>query len=568
MLSKRTVLLLIFAVILLSLAVRYPLVEHERYQADSYYIHLLSQGIVSDGYAKWTFHPLSYFGYYPVSYPSGGPFIIAEFSLVTGMSVELTILVLSNILGVMFCLTAFCLSRELLHNVELVTLATLLAALGPRLVDTTYWVGSARGLVAVLLILLVMTLLRAGSMRSRVLLTVGLVFAFASFATHHMAILLVFFGLAYLIAIVLSRLFNRLHGRSKMSEVILAACGILFVCAITGLSQVDFVRTSLESTFGESSVFDLGHEVPSVVFNMGIIYANQIGIVALFAVLYVPRLLRSKRLTVRSALTVSVPIAFMPILSQPFYVSIVILPFVSVMGVSWFAKGTSKKLHKKLVAASIFILIVASAALPVMSIVRWNSNEYLSGDTIEVAPQVFNDATYIMHAFEHSYALSNSEVLSHQLAAISRVPFMIDGVPAALSSDIDQTSVTGNVSWSNTDFPVNLYVWFDYSQQRYIYFAWSNLMFGGIKFLSGTDEIASFARDYLSRHTTLVVVLDNELESEFAGRWSILPSEFVDEVRESEWLEFDAYGYVMKPLPSYAIYRSERISSYVVGLPL
>ncbi|MFY9606099.1 MAG: hypothetical protein WAS24_05155, partial [Thermoplasmata archaeon] len=83
---RNTVLLLLLALILLSVAVRYPLVEHERYQTDSYYIHYLSKTIADDGYAKWTFNSLSYIGYYPFSYPAGVPFLISELSSATGVS--------------------------------------------------------------------------------------------------------------------------------------------------------------------------------------------------------------------------------------------------------------------------------------------------------------------------------------------------------------------------------------------------------------------------------------------------------------------------------------------------
>jgi hypothetical protein len=92
MLSKKVVLLFLAVLILLSIAVRYPLVEHERFQTDSYTIHYFAKSIVDNGYARWTFHALSYLGYYPISYPSGSAFFLAEFSSVTGMELESSIL--------------------------------------------------------------------------------------------------------------------------------------------------------------------------------------------------------------------------------------------------------------------------------------------------------------------------------------------------------------------------------------------------------------------------------------------------------------------------------------------
>ena len=118
MFPRKTVLLLLFAVILLSLAVRYPLVEHERYETDSYFVHALSNDIVREGQAAWTFSPLSYVGYYPFSYPSGAPFVLAEVSILTGLNVDACILLVDAMIATLFCLVVFCLSREFIHRVE------------------------------------------------------------------------------------------------------------------------------------------------------------------------------------------------------------------------------------------------------------------------------------------------------------------------------------------------------------------------------------------------------------------------------------------------------------------
>jgi type IV secretory pathway VirB3-like protein len=143
--SKRTLILLLGALLLLSIVVRYPLVEHERYQTDSYTIHNLSKSILDFGQAKWIFNPLSYFGLYPLSYPTGVPLVLAELSVATGVSVEFAILLSNMMFGLLFCLGVFLLSRQLIGRSDYVLLATFFAVLSARFVDTTYWNGSARG---------------------------------------------------------------------------------------------------------------------------------------------------------------------------------------------------------------------------------------------------------------------------------------------------------------------------------------------------------------------------------------------------------------------------------------
>ncbi len=192
--------MLLLALLLFTLVLRYPMVEHERYQADSYFIHRLSQSIVNEGRALWTFNSLSYIGYYPFSYPSGTPFFIADLALLTGLSVETTILVSGVLFGMMFCLAAFCIAREFLSDSRFILVATLFMVLGSRFIDTTYWVGSARGPLVVLMILSVFVVFRASSLRRPLLLPIAVVLAFGCLALHHMAVLYLFFGIAFVIA--------------------------------------------------------------------------------------------------------------------------------------------------------------------------------------------------------------------------------------------------------------------------------------------------------------------------------------------------------------------------------
>ena len=200
--SKRAVLLLLLTFVLLSVAFRYPLVEHERHHTDSYFIHMLSGSIVDEGYAKWVFHPLSLFGYYPFSYPSGTPFLVAELAELTGVTVDVAILLSGMMLSILFCLAVFFLARHFFSRSEFVLLVTLLVILGPRFIDTTYWDGSARGYAVVMMTLAVAVLLRVSvNVRLR-LYPIAAVFVVGCFMVHHMAVLLVLVAIGYLIASV------------------------------------------------------------------------------------------------------------------------------------------------------------------------------------------------------------------------------------------------------------------------------------------------------------------------------------------------------------------------------
>ena len=167
LISRKVVLLLLAVIILVSISMRYPLVEHERHQTDSYYIHLLSESIIDNGFARWITHPLSLTGYYPMSYPSGVPFLLAESSILSGLTVETTILMNNVMLAIAFCLVVFLLARHFLRKPQFALLATFLGVIGARFVDTSYWNGSARGLAVFFIALVVLVLVNSYITRYR-----------------------------------------------------------------------------------------------------------------------------------------------------------------------------------------------------------------------------------------------------------------------------------------------------------------------------------------------------------------------------------------------------------------
>ena len=73
--GRRTTLALLAAIVVVSLLVRYPRSDHE-VGVDSFFVHTLGQSIVANGRAEWILNPFSFFGWYPLSYPSAVPFLL------------------------------------------------------------------------------------------------------------------------------------------------------------------------------------------------------------------------------------------------------------------------------------------------------------------------------------------------------------------------------------------------------------------------------------------------------------------------------------------------------------
>ena len=565
--SKKSVLLVLAILLLASIALRYPLVEHERQQTDSYYIHLLSRSISEDDRAAWTFHPLSYFGYYPYSYPTGIPFLFAELSSLTGLSVDVTILVCNMIFALLFCLGAFLLARQFISRPEFALLAAFFTVLGARFVDTTYWDGSARGPLVVLMLLVVFVSYRASSARQNKLVGIALLLGAGCFAIHHMAVLLILFGLGYALAFIQSQYLLPRVRVQRTAMAIAFNSLIATIVLVVAFGIFEFFGKLALMNLQKSALFDVDPPFLSVLLNMAVSYTNQIGFILVFAVLSVPLIFRGPRITTESIFMVTLFLVFIPLLGDMLYVSMLLAPFASIMGAKWFIDSFSKKKKNFLVLSVLVVLMASSILLPVWSTQRWNSREYLSGDTVEVGNDVFNDASYLGFYYEDEFAVSNVNALTSVMSAYTDVHFMAPGIPSALSGDVNRSELQENITQSKSPFPMNLYAWYEHNEERYVeYFRWA-LMVGGARHAT-SDSISPVYREYFSTHQKMIVVIDNSWRDQYIDVYVISAAIFPLEVRSAELQASSQTSVECEPLPSYVLYQSERTSLFAVELPI
>ena len=562
MLSRKVVLLFLAVLILLSIAVRYPLVEHERFQTDSYTIHLFAKSIVDNGYAKWTFHVLSYLGYYPISYPSGSPFLLAEFSSVTGMDLESSILLSNALFAVLFCLVSFLLARQFVKKSEYALLAAFFMVTGARFVDTTYWDASARGHVVVFMALALFVLFRGAATGQTRMLIFALLFGVGSFAIHHMAVLLILFGFGYTLAgfqtrYLLPKFRNRKSRAAAVWNVILAVAIALVSYGFFGYSS-DVAEMNLR----ESSLFNLNPAGFSIVLNMAISYTNQIGFIIVFAFLGILNMFRERRLPVEGLFIVSVLIAFIPMLGNTLYVSMLLAPFICLLGVLHISKML-KSARKSLLFAVVLVLMSSAVFLPLWSSYRWNGGGgYQSGQTVEVDSRIYSDATYLKYQYPGTCGISNANTFWIQLCVFSDTRFLASGVTLAINDDVSRSDIRGNVTFSSAPFPNNLYNWLEYANEPNPDYYVRQLFTGGFGSLGFTQ-----IREYFSTHPKLVVAVDNALPNEYAETYYRLNSTLQIQLENATWQSGASVDTNM-PLDSYMIYQSGRLTLYAVRLDI
>ena len=568
--KRRSVVAGIIALILLSIAIRYPLVSHERYQTDSYFIHTLSSSIVDEGYAVWTVNPLSYVGYYPLSYPSGMPFVISELSIMTGTDIELSILLSCFVFGVLFCVIVFCLARMFLKNNMATLIAVTFAVIAPRFVDTTYWNGSARAPAVTLMLLVLLLSFRFRSDYRFIFSGLSMLIAFVVLTMHHMMILLVFFLMAYVVAVVGTRFLRTISVSSYRRAYIVAStvAGILAIAAFLKIFHV--LGRLVVQTYGGDGILDPSLGTLATIGNMGISYTHQIGLVLPVAAIgYFWYIWREK-----SWASIHYPFAvlvtFMPLIGYGLYMSLLLAPFVAVLFA--FVVAEHRRMRPRAgatraVRTAVVVLLVLSLVSMVISVDRWNDSRYNTGDEVEVPNQVFTDAIYVSSNFDREFAVFNQPVMASEFVAIGGVYSIgASGVTSMLSGDVTPEMIDGNITRSWVSFPLSVYLIYsykyDYVGRGYV----GRLMTDGLSYVQTLSEAPypTATSEYSDSHSRFLVIIDNSWSEDYVTHYSIDDSVFLSEVRDSaSYPEVDSLHFV-----SYSVYQSEGISQYAVAFDI
>jgi hypothetical protein len=213
----------------------------------------------------------------------------------------------------------------------------------------------------------------------------------------------------------------------------------------------------------------------------------------------------------------------------------------------------------------VVLLMAVSIAIPFWSSDRWNSSSYLGGDLVEVDSRVFSDASYLRVQYGNCYAISSSLVLSSELAASSDVRVLGSGAAMAINDDLTRRDIERNVTWTSEGFPTNLYHWFEYEHEPNVDFYVQILMVYGMSMVSGPSSVA-VVKDYFSTHSKIIVAVDNNNPSSFAGVWSVEHCSLSSQLKSASWQSNPTQTGGSQEMQSYVVYESQRIMLFAVQL--
>ena len=278
--SNGLTLSLISILIMVNIMIRYPTTPHE-IGWDSYVIHSLVGSIIERGQAVWILHPLSYFGMYPMSYPSGIPFLISSFSQLSGLSIEGAIWTYNVLLGILAALGTFMFAGVFKRDFWFQYLAALLFSTSMGLLMFTTWTLSTRGTLVVLTPLFLWLFIKASRELEFKFIIASFIMLFSMATIHKMFVLVIPFAMLYvmtkmLVKIKLKVKSNTLPSKHKryrnLSAMIFLSCLIfLFLSPLFG-------------GFGE--VYNIFLKIDQLdeilIYGIGV-FARNLGPVALFS---------------------------------------------------------------------------------------------------------------------------------------------------------------------------------------------------------------------------------------------------------------------------------------------
>ncbi len=426
--KSSTVALLLFLVSL-NLLLRYPQTPHEL-DYDGFVFHGMTLSLVQEGYAKWTIHPLSYFGLYPLSHPSGGLFTLAGLSEVSGMSIEGAILLFDLAVVTVGLLSAFVLSMEIRRDEVLAFVVSAAFSLAPTFVTSLMWSVPARTLFTALIPLFIWLTLRwQRTHDSRCLILIPCVLLLMMSA-HRLTVLMGLLLIAFILTMVLLAAARTL--RIKFASLVLSSSfrrisNVAVFGAFAVVLVAVLVAGGVLSKYSSGQV-GVGSGVVKELTNFGVSLTRSIGFLSPLVPLGIVVTYRRRAKEFKEPFLLMIVVVIAPTLTLRQYTGYYIIPFSAVfigVGLLWVLEKMRFRLLRVGAVAGALVVLSASAV-------------YVVGYDLQSAPYVDNlsytHGLYILYNVDGT-VISNDGVLGSKIFLVSGHAYLpIGGATTAFQS--------------------------------------------------------------------------------------------------------------------------------------
>ena len=428
-LSRRTTYSLLSALVFANLLLRYPAVDHEM-GVDSFVWHGMATSLQLNGHALWILSPLSYLGLYPLSHPSGSPFLTVAASELSGQTIEASILLLDAAVAVLAVFVAFLLGWEFMRNEVFALLLAAVLSLTPELLTALAWQMPTRIMFTALLPLFLWGLIRLSRepFRRHALLTAATFLLMMSF--HRLTVLVALVAIAYVGTGILLTVLRMLRAARpslflRRSFVSRSPYLAVFVLALIAASTL-FLTDVLEQ-YSVGAVAS-GDSLEIQLLNLGVSLARGSGPLLPLSLLGVVAVAFQRNKTIKEPFVLVCYLVFVPMLFLRQYTSYYTVPFTALfIAFGLFAilrRSLRPRLRFAVAGAAVGFLVASSAAI--------------AGYDLRLTPAMPHE-TYCAALYVRDLAsgtvITNEGLIGSRLHAISGVPYLpVGGATTAFQS--------------------------------------------------------------------------------------------------------------------------------------
>ncbi len=354
-------------VILLNIIIRFPVVPHE-IGIDSFFIHYLGGVIASEGSIPWLLSPLSLFGLYPYSYPSGIPILLAILHSFTGLEMEWIIYGFALCMGLLGIGTSYLLAGEFFRSRGLQLLFAFVFSLSPLTLKFTIWTASTRGAFLMLLPLALWSLIGFCKEKSALYLLVTISLYFLLWSVHRLFLLLIPITILCLVLYL-----GKTHiSPKRQQDHSVLFFGILFGAILVSVSIYILQFIELAELYQYSDTYwGLRYfSFSSLPVWVNYLVGNAIEIGARF-VLLLPlaaagliSFMRKDVVSVNEWFIIGTTLFFLPFLGYSIQIYQILLPFIcllAVYGIVFLIKERRTQVAKVIVSLIILLLLLFSS---------------------------------------------------------------------------------------------------------------------------------------------------------------------------------------------------------------
>ena len=366
--SPRVSYCVLLTLCLVGFVLRYPRSEHE-FGVDSFVWHGMVTSLNFHHFALWVLNPLSYFGLYPLSQPSGSVFLLSAMSQIAAVPAEPAILMLDFAVAALGTLGAFLLGREFSSSPTIALLVALVLSLTPEFIGSLMWQVPTRILFTAMIPYLLWAMIRftrAPSIRAVLLLAVVLALMMSF---HRLAILMALVALASLITLLLLVAVRALRLQFPslfLRPVVLRNTSWLALAGVLTVSVVMIVQANVLKEYS-SGVIASGDTVEIQLLNLFVSLARSAGLLLPLAFLGIGALTRRRAKGFAEPFIVVALLAFLPTLFLRQYTGFYTIPITSILIVVGLDALIAKLKHRvvrfSVVATAIGIALASGNAI-------------------------------------------------------------------------------------------------------------------------------------------------------------------------------------------------------------